>query len=83
MRLLFHLLPREPRGRLLAKIHAKRNRNEIGARAEDLYKQTTVCPYERIFHVVFVRFREDTRNVAERNCRRKRKGTGGSVIPYP
>ena len=23
----------------------KKNHNEIGARAEDLYKQTTVCPY--------------------------------------
>ena len=49
MRLVSHLLPREPGGRLLAKIHAKKNRNEIGARAEDLYKQMTVCPYERIF----------------------------------
>lgn len=52
----------------------KKNRNEIGARAEDdedLYKQTTVCPYERVFHVVFVRCTKDTRNVAERNYRSK------------
>ena len=49
----------------------KKNHNEIGARAEDLYKQTTVCPYERVFHVVFVRCTKDTRNVAERNYRSK------------
>ena len=71
MRLPSHLLPREAQGRLLAKIHAKKNRNEIRARAEDLYKQTTVCPYERVFHVVFVRCTKDTRNVAERNYRSK------------
>ena len=72
MRLLSHLLPREAQGLLLAKIHAKKkNHNEIGARAEDLYKQTTVCPYERVFHVVFVRCTKDTRNVAERNYRSK------------
>ena len=61
MRLLSHLLPRDAQGLLLAKIHAKKkNHNEIGARAEDLYKQTTVCPYERVLHVVFVRCTKDT-----------------------